>query len=116
MAHRAVLVSKKGKEVSRELIRFDDFSQLPYQDPSSDVTVKVTYSNINFKDGIVLTGGGGVACSLWIKNLWTRVMSVLVLTVSTRAFLRRAHAERRALRMPALSVRAGKEIPARKRH
>lgn len=61
MAYRAVVVSKKGKEASRELVRFDDVSKLPYQDPSADVTVKVTYSNINFKDGIVLTGGAGVA-------------------------------------------------------
>lgn len=61
MAYRAVLVSKEGKEAKREMIRFDKLEQLPYQDDSCDVTVKVTYSNLNFKDGIVLTGGAGVA-------------------------------------------------------
>merc|ERR1719506_3441110 len=62
MAHRAILVSKPAKDVvKRELVRFDDFKTLPYQDPSCDVTVKVSYSNVNFKDGIVLTGGAGVA-------------------------------------------------------
>jgi len=61
MAHRAVLVSKDGKDVKRQLIRFDKFEELPYQDDTCDVTVKVSYSNMNFKDGIVLTGGAGVA-------------------------------------------------------
>ena len=32
MAHRAVLVSKDGKDVKRQLIRFDKFEELPYQD------------------------------------------------------------------------------------
>lgn len=61
MAHRAVLVSKEGKTAKRELIHFDKFEDLPYQDSSCDVTVKVSYSTLNFKDGIVLTGGAGVA-------------------------------------------------------
>jgi len=60
-AHRAVLVSKKGKEVTREIVHFTDFAQLPYQDGSCDVVVKVSYSNLNYKDGIVLTGAPGVA-------------------------------------------------------
>jgi acrylyl-CoA reductase (NADPH) len=61
MAHRAVVVSKEGKKAQRTLVRFDDFSELPYQNPECDVTVRVTYSTINFKDGIVLTAGAGVA-------------------------------------------------------
>jgi len=59
-SYRACLV-RKDKKVRRELVHFDKFDELPYQDSECDVTVKVTWSNINFKDGIVLTGGKGVA-------------------------------------------------------
>lgn len=61
--YRAVVVSKpdKDKPAARTLVRFGDVAELPCQDPSADVLVQVTYSALNYKDGLVLTGAPGVA-------------------------------------------------------
>ena len=60
--YRAIKISKPSKkEVKREIITFNDLSELPYQSDEADVVVKVSYTTLNYKDGIVLTGGAGVA-------------------------------------------------------
>ena len=62
MAHRAVIVRQLSKkEVERSLIRFNSVSELPYQSPAADCTVRVSYSCLNYKDGLVLSGKPGVA-------------------------------------------------------
>eukprot|EP00931_Biecheleriopsis_adriatica_P121897 TRINITY_DN96959_c0_g1_i1.p1 TRINITY_DN96959_c0_g1~~TRINITY_DN96959_c0_g1_i1.p1 ORF type:complete len:340 (+),score=64.27 TRINITY_DN96959_c0_g1_i1:106-1125(+) len=59
---RAVVVRKEGKaEARREIIRFKDTSELPFQDSAADVLVQVSFSALNYKDGLVLTGSPGVA-------------------------------------------------------
>ena len=60
--YRAIKISKPSKkEVKREIITFNDLSELPYQSDEADVVVKVSYTTLNYKDGIVLTVGAGVA-------------------------------------------------------
>ena len=84
MAYRAVVVRQVSrKEVERSMLRFGSVSELPFQSSSADVTVKVSFSCLNYKpvcrststsqrapltlsdqtrrDGIVLTGRPGVA-------------------------------------------------------
>jgi acrylyl-CoA reductase (NADPH) len=61
-SYRAVVVSKEGKkEPQRKLVKFSSIAELPCQDKSADVLVQVTYSALNYKDGLVLTGSPGVA-------------------------------------------------------
>eukprot|EP00808_Paulinella_micropora_P016798 g11776.t1 len=64
-AHRAVVAwQKTGNEQSatRALVRFDDPSELPgHNDKSDGVTVKVSYTSLNWLDALVLTGAPGVA-------------------------------------------------------
>lgn len=62
VTYRAVVAIKEGKSpAKRELRRFSDISELPLQDPSAEVLVRVSYSALNYKDGLVLTGAPGVA-------------------------------------------------------
>jgi len=61
MMGRAVVISKDESGVRRRLLSFDSVAELPYQDSSCDVLVRVSYSALNYKDGMVLTGIAGVA-------------------------------------------------------
>ena len=53
MTFRAVLLSQADKAVSSEITELDE-SQLP----DGNVTVDVTYSTLNYKDGMILNGVG----------------------------------------------------------
>lgn len=63
--YRAIVVAKvslDSKEVvRRDLVRYDDIRELPLQDKDADVLVRVAYSGLNYKDGLVLSGAPGVA-------------------------------------------------------
>ena len=52
---RALVLEKKGDELVREVRELDD-AQLP----EGDVSVRVDYSTINYKDGLAITGKGPV--------------------------------------------------------
>ena len=53
MTFRAVLLTQEDRTVSSEIAELDD-SQLP----EGNVTVDVSYSTLNYKDGMILTGVG----------------------------------------------------------
>lgn len=47
-------------EPASKVLSFDTVADLPRQDPLADVEVAVTHSDVNFKDGMILTGAKGV--------------------------------------------------------
>ena len=50
MAYRAVVVRQlTKKDVQRSVVRFGAVSELPFQSSSANVTVKVSYSCLNYK-------------------------------------------------------------------
>ena len=53
MTFRAVLLTQEDRKVSAEVAQLED-SQLP----DGDVTVDVSYSTVNYKDGMILNGVG----------------------------------------------------------
>ena len=50
-----------GEGVQTELVRVETLDSLSAQDPAASVTVAVSHSGLNYKDGIVLSGRPGVA-------------------------------------------------------
>lgn len=55
-----VVDSERGKLKSREIRKFSDVSELPRQDPQASVTVRVHYSDLNYKDAMIIQGKHGV--------------------------------------------------------
>lgn len=55
MSFKALVVRKDGDTISQAVETLDD-SQLP----PGDVTVEIAYSTVNYKDGLCLTGQGGL--------------------------------------------------------
>lgn len=55
MSLTALVVRKDGDSVTRSIEELDDDSL-----PEGEVTVDVEYSTINYKDGLCLTGQGGL--------------------------------------------------------
>ena len=55
-----VKADRKGNLESNELVAVNSPSELPNQDPASTVTVRVRYSNLNYKDGMIVQGQRGV--------------------------------------------------------
>src|SRR5689334_15304887 len=55
MTFRALVLTQADRKVSGAIETLDD-SRLP----AGDVTVDVEYSTLNYKDGLVLTSGGGL--------------------------------------------------------
>ena len=53
---KALILNQKGEEFTRE-VKSIDKSFLKH----GDVTVKVDYSDLNFKDGMILKNGGPVS-------------------------------------------------------
>ena len=67
--YRAIKISKPSKkEVKREIINPMIYQYSYHQSDEADVVVKVSYTTLNYKDGIVLTGGAGVATQF--SNCW----------------------------------------------
>ncbi|CAE8736361.1 unnamed protein product, partial [Polarella glacialis] len=63
-AFRAWFVdAAKGVLKQRELRSFSDVSELPQQDPAASVTVRVKYSDLNYKDAMIMRGQHGVVRS-----------------------------------------------------
>jgi acrylyl-CoA reductase (NADPH) len=57
---RAIIVDKAEGGVTAELTEIDE-ARLPAGEPGDGmVTVRVTHSTVNYKDGLCLTGGGGL--------------------------------------------------------
>lgn len=57
---RAIIVDKADSGVSAELKDIDE-ARLPAGEPGDGmVTVRVTHTTVNYKDGLCLTGGGGL--------------------------------------------------------
>jgi acrylyl-CoA reductase (NADPH) len=57
MAFKALVVNKTADGAITQTIEALDESRLPAE---GDVTVRVEYSTVNYKDGLCLTGGGGL--------------------------------------------------------
>lgn len=57
-----VVDSEKGKLKDRSIKEFDDVRNLPRQDPEANVTVRVLYSGLNYKDAMIIKGQHGL-CS-----------------------------------------------------
>jgi acrylyl-CoA reductase (NADPH) len=55
MSYKALVVRKDGDTISQSIESLED-SQLP----EGDVTIEVEYSTVNYKDGLCLTGQGGL--------------------------------------------------------
>jgi len=55
-----IVDSHKGKLKSRAIQQFRDVSELPRQDPRANVTVRVSYSDLNYKDAMIIQGQHGV--------------------------------------------------------
>jgi len=53
-------VDTQGNLGSCNVHRLTDISQLPRQDPEATATVRVRYSSLNYKDGMILQGRPGV--------------------------------------------------------
>lgn len=60
MAFRALVVDKSADGSITQRFEMLDESRLPAE---GDVTVRVEYSTVNYKDGLCLTGGGGLVRS-----------------------------------------------------
>ena len=56
---KALILDQKGEEFTRE-VKSVDKSFLKH----GDVTIKVDYSDLNFKDGMILKNGGRLVLSL----------------------------------------------------
>src|SRR5262245_54967395 len=56
MAFKALVVDKSPDGMVSQSIQKLDESKLP----AGDVTIAVEYSTLNYKDGLCLTGGGGL--------------------------------------------------------
>jgi acrylyl-CoA reductase (NADPH) len=52
---KALILSKDDEQLSREITELDDTAL-----PAGDVTVDIKYSTVNYKDGLVLNGLGGL--------------------------------------------------------
>lgn len=55
-----VVDSHKGKLKDRKLSQFDRLGQLPRQDPEASVTVRVHFSDMNYKDAMIMQGQHGL--------------------------------------------------------
>eukprot|EP00439_Symbiodinium_sp_Y106_P085150 s14_g27.t1 len=55
-----VVNAEKGSLKRRDIDRFAACSQLPQQDPAANVVVNVHYSDLNYKDAMILQGQHGV--------------------------------------------------------
>ena len=62
---RAMVVNAEGgKLTSREIIETDTpLLSLPRQDPLANLFIKVQYSTLNYKDGMIINGVRGVVPS-----------------------------------------------------
>lgn len=58
-----VVDAEKGELKSREVKDFQEVSALPQQDPDASATVKVKYSDLNYKDAMIFKGMHGVVRS-----------------------------------------------------
>eukprot|EP00930_Biecheleria_cincta_P047707 TRINITY_DN33131_c0_g1_i1.p1 TRINITY_DN33131_c0_g1~~TRINITY_DN33131_c0_g1_i1.p1 ORF type:complete len:409 (+),score=83.13 TRINITY_DN33131_c0_g1_i1:43-1269(+) len=58
-----VVDAEKGKLKAREIRNFRDIRELPQQDPHASVTVRVKYSDLNYKDAMIMQGQHGVVRS-----------------------------------------------------
>lgn len=59
------LVARNKKDVAEgesasQILEFETVADLPRQDPSADVEVAITHSDVNFKDGMIVEGQKGV--------------------------------------------------------
>mmetsp|Transcript_52151 Transcript_52151/g.110996 ORF Transcript_52151/g.110996 Transcript_52151/m.110996 type:complete len:391 (-) Transcript_52151:63-1235(-) len=55
--------NKKGKLKSAAIKEFQSASELPLQDPKAKVTIRVQYSDLNYKDAMILDGQKGLCKS-----------------------------------------------------
>ena len=66
MSFNALIVEKDEAGNTAAEVRSIDESRLP----EADVTVAVEYSTVNYKDGLCLTGGGGLALAGLALAVW----------------------------------------------
>mmetsp|Transcript_82761 Transcript_82761/g.210589 ORF Transcript_82761/g.210589 Transcript_82761/m.210589 type:complete len:407 (+) Transcript_82761:3-1223(+) len=55
-----IVDSHKGKLKHRAVTDFKDVSELPRQDPDANVTVRVHFSDLNYKDAMIIQGQHGL--------------------------------------------------------
>ena len=65
--HFTAMVARSAKDAAggptSELREFERVSELPQQDPDATVEVEVAYSDLNYKDGLIVLGRSGVVKS-----------------------------------------------------
>ena len=65
--HFTAMVARSAKDAAggptSELREFERVSELPQQDPDATVEVDVAYSDLNYKDGLIVLGRSGVVKS-----------------------------------------------------
>ena len=67
--HFTAMVARSAKDAAAagsatsELREFESVSELPQQDPDATVEVEVAYSDLNYKDGLIVLGRSGVVKS-----------------------------------------------------